>query len=65
MTYARLTLVLNEHEMQALRRLAKQELRRPRDQVAYIVRNVLQQSAQVKKNSSDANLNQERVTAAA
>ena len=51
MTYERVTIVLTEHEMQALRNIAQQELRRPRDQAAYILRNVLSVSDSVKKNN--------------
>lgn len=54
MSYERLTLVLTEQEMQELRRLAKQELRKPRDQVAYILRGVLQQNTQSPRNSKSA-----------
>jgi hypothetical protein len=38
MTYERVTVVLNEDEMAKLRRIAQSELRRPRDQAAYILR---------------------------
>ena len=39
--YERITVVLTEHEMKKLRMLAQRELRRPRDQAAYIIRNAL------------------------
>ena len=41
MTYERLTLVLPEPEMQALRTAARAELRKPRDQARAILRAVL------------------------
>lgn len=37
MTYNKMTLVLTEDEMRELRKLASKNLRRPRDQVRYMV----------------------------
>ncbi len=41
MTYERVTVVLSEYEMNELRKIARSELRRPRDQAAYLLRRVL------------------------
>lgn len=41
MEYARMTLVLTDDEMEALRRAARQGLRRPRDHARHIIRTVL------------------------
>lgn len=41
MTYERVTVVLTQDEMQRLRGIAQRELRRPRDQAAYLLRSVL------------------------
>ena len=42
MTYETVTVVLSQHEMGRLRALAQRELRKPKDQAAYLLRNVLQ-----------------------
>lgn len=42
MTYERITVVLTDQEMSKVRKLAQQELRRPRDQIAYMVKQVLE-----------------------
>jgi hypothetical protein len=41
MTYERVTVVLTEHEMEKLRKVAQRELRRPRDQAAFLLRRAL------------------------
>lgn len=41
MTYERFTIVLTEPEMKILRKLAQQDLRRPRDQATYLLRTAL------------------------
>lgn len=58
MTYERVTLVLTEHEMQELRRLAQRELRRPRDQAAYIIRRVLNGEQQSTNEKSAVTVSQ-------
>lgn len=41
MSVSRITLILDEQEMQALHKNAEENLRRPRDQVRFILRSVL------------------------
>ena len=42
MAYERVTVVLNEHDMAKLRDVAQREFRRPRDQAAYMLIQILQ-----------------------
>ena len=52
MTYETVTVVLSQHEMGRLRALAQRELRKPKDQAAYLLRNVLQSEGLEKVNSA-------------
>jgi len=54
MTYERVTIVLTDIEMQGLRKLAQQELRRPRDHAVYLLRNILLSEQNEKNNRHDA-----------
>ena len=52
MTYETVTVVLSQHEMGRLRALAQRELRKPKDQAAYLLRNVLLSECLEKVNSA-------------
>lgn len=58
MTYETITISLPETYMQRLRRIAQQELRKPKDQAAYILRNSLLQTTSLNANTHSASTDQ-------
>lgn len=59
MSFRRLTLVLSEHEMNALRRAAGDDLRRPQEQAKYILRTALLGNGQPSTNSNTGAIRQD------